>query len=1036
MNIIIEKRRFYRYTVYSALAVLLAVMFCISGITQTTALADDMPDEPAWSPPVNVDGTIYPLTFAGVQAAITAAGSTPTEIVLCGNIAARASFSDVITVNPGQNIKIVSDSTQRTLDGGGVSGGIKAIIINNGTLWLENVLISNSNNPDTLGAVSSAGTLNLLSGSVITNTSGGSGVYSTGTCNINGGTISNNTSTIAGGIYNFQGTLNIFDGTITNNKAVIPGPERPDNVNGGGVYNYNGTCNMYGGEISNNTTSHLGGGIYNNCTAGNAGKLTITGGKITGNSAHFATSVQGEGGGIYNASGLVSISGDTEISGNTADAYGGGLVNRPGGVMEISGEVKITNNKAEYIDPNLNFGYGGGISNFGIGSLTISGNVEIIGNAARIDGGGIHNYAAGEIIISGCTISGNVAQGLLAYGQPNMGGGGGIHNRTNGVITISNSTITGNKALADISTTGGGHGGAIYNEAVSPGNSGIINISGSIIEDNYAARDGGGIFSLSDNAKNNYQDVAEAAIIITDSEFNNNSAPRGDGGAIYTVPTENGYRMVKTSGVTFSGNTAQNSVDWIVDTQNDAENISKIHIANILNTTYSVLDAYTANPATNNAYNNFDINYILPQYNVRYDGGATDAIGSMTDPDSPYDVSNEIDILENEFTRSGYIFIGFKIEGDNSGTIYAADSDGIRNAENSFFLRKHTVLVAQWIDSTIKYSVTYDSNGGTGSYVEDDIDYDDAHQVLSVTATGITRSGYTFLGWNTRADGTGADYAPDDILYITGDITLYAQWQADQTQPPDPPTPPDIDDEGPELDTTNHFSYIVGYEDGTVRPEAYITRAEVATIFFRLLTDASREKFWSTTNSYIDTVSTMWYNNAISTVTKAELFEGYPDNTFAPGQNLTRAEFATLAARYARKTGILPIGESAEFSDIAGHWAEEDIKFAGKNGYVNGYGNGKFIPDNYITRAEAVTLINRILDRHVDSDDDLLSNMKVWPDNKPGGWYYYDIQEATNSHYYTRVADERTGTWTALRTDPDWLVLEVPGADWQPVLVD
>ena len=243
---------------------------------------------------------------------------------------------------------------------------------------------------------------------------------------------------------------------------------------------------------------------------------------------------------------------------------------------------------------------------------------------------------------------------------------------------------------------------------------------------------------------------------------------------------------------------------------------------------------------------------------------------------------------------------------------------------------------------------------------------------------------------------------------------------------PDPTPDPDPGDK-PELNTEDHYAYIVGYEDGSVQPEGDITRAEVATIFFRLLTDESRDAFWSQTNDYTDVPADAWYNNAVSTLSNAGVIDGYEDGTFKPDGNITRAEFATIAVRFFEATydgGDL-------FSDIAGHWAQDYINEAANAGIVDGYPDGTFQPQQLITRAEAMTMVNRTIDRHPDADH-LLDDMIVWPDNPETAWYYEQVQEATNSHAYTMNTDDEQNLyeiWTELLPNRDWSELEKAWSD-------
>ena len=224
----------------------------------------------------------------------------------------------------------------------------------------------------------------------------------------------------------------------------------------------------------------------------------------------------------------------------------------------------------------------------------------------------------------------------------------------------------------------------------------------------------------------------------------------------------------------------------------------------------------------------------------------------------------------------------------------------------------------------------------------------------------------------------------------------------------------------PALNGDDHFAYVIGYPDGCVHPEAEITRAEAATIFFRLLREGVRNAYWSETNDFSDVSEGQWFNHAISTLAKMGIVSGYPDGTFKPGETITRAEFASMAARFDAKNGY----PTADFSDVAGHWAEVEIAKAAANGWINGYPDGSFQPDRKINRAEAMALVNRVLNRDPAHPDDLLKNMITWPDNMDkNAWFYLDVQEATNSHTYERVT-KPTEKWVLLEQPRDWAALE------------
>ena len=308
---------------------------------------------------------------------------------------------------------------------------------------------------------------------------------------------------------------------------------------------------------------------------------------------------------------------------------------------------------------------------------------------------------------------------------------------------------------------------------------------------------------------------------------------------------------------------------------------------------------------------------------------------------------------------------------------------------------------------------------GQLAYVADGGTYTIKHEIAPDDMVTIT---YTYIVLRSDAG---------DTLTNTATVTTDGGTTGEDTTetPVKPVTPirPPVDPDKPELNTEDHYAYIVGYEDGSVQPEGDITRAEVATIFFRLLTDESRNEFWSQTNNYSDVSEDAWYNNAVSTLSNAGIIDGYEDGTFKPDGNITRAEFATIAVRFFEATydgGDL-------FSDIAGHWAQDYINEAANAGIVDGYPDGTFQPQQLITRAEAMTMVNRTIDRHPDADH-LLEDMITWPDNPETAWYYEQVQEATNSHEYTMNTDDEQNPyeiWTELLPNRDWSELEKAWSD-------
>lgn len=217
------------------------------------------------------------------------------------------------------------------------------------------------------------------------------------------------------------------------------------------------------------------------------------------------------------------------------------------------------------------------------------------------------------------------------------------------------------------------------------------------------------------------------------------------------------------------------------------------------------------------------------------------------------------------------------------------------------------------------------------------------------------------------------------------------------------------------LNGDDHFAYVVGYQDGCVHPNALITRAETATIFFRLLKDDVRDDNLRTSNTFADVPNDYWANTAISTMAGLGIVQGRSSTAFDPNASITRAEFAAICARF--DTG--KSSGTQTFSDIKGHWAQSYIERAAELGWIKGFEDGTFRPNDCITRAQAMTMINRVLNRIPEDASDLLPDMNVWPDCNPGDWFYLAVQEATNSHNYKHKAGNYE-TWINMKQDPDW----------------
>ena len=351
--------------------------------------------------------------------------------------------------------------------------------------------------------------------------------------------------------------------------------------------------------------------------------------------------------------------------------------------------------------------------------------------------------------------------------------------------------------------------------------------------------------------------------------------------------------------------------------------------------------------------------------------------------------------------------------------VWSGDNASSRPANIKLILKQDGALYAEAVISSSEAEAGYtfkelpkyklDDNGAEltdqpHTYtVEEDMSY-----VPSYQAT-ITREADTS---RTRTSDDSIAAATITVMNFTITNTY-----SGGIEPPITPPPPVVP---PALNGEDHFAYIIGRDDGNSHPEANITRAEVATIFFRLLKDEVRDANWAETNSFSDVSAHQWYNHAISTLEAMGIVHGYLDGTFRPDESISRAEFAAIAARFDENAS----STSANFSDIAGHWAEIEIAKAAANGWVNGYPDGTFKPDQAITRAEAMELVNRVLVRNPAGPEDLLENMIKWPDNMDTSkWYYLDVQEATNSHTYERTTNG-TEKWLTIEQPRDWAALE------------
>ena len=772
-------------------------------------------------------------------------------------------------------------------------------------------------------------------------------------------------------------------------------------------------------------TSDWGGGIVVDSTA----KLIMNeGSAITDCSAEW-------GGGIY-LSGEMELNGGT-LSGNTAvgDVYLPGITKSAHG-----GAILIRANRADYDEsydaPAKLTMTGGNIQNNKAASdlSAFGGAVAILGTPKNtVD-------LTNEFIMTGGTISGNTA-----------GYGGAIsayaaHNYWNGNASVK---ISGNAEITQNIGRNGGGAIALWTSKADDYTS-TVELSGGTISENETFSKGGGVFlygkgdsfymtdgKISDNEAKQGGGIfisdTDAAAYLLGGTIQDNKATEGyphyddasersyygnavyQDGSLYLDGTKAnisgdiriGYRFDTSGGISTNRFVALVGAS---DTMNDYELTSfesesldgRVVVAPGAITygteTYSVADAepylshfthnhkeiitdtdYTAETGTSSQAKSLVLYRAIQKFSVTY----TDGIGGTSFAD---EVTSDLRrgtptpaFTGGTPTRSGYTFTGWE------PSVAATVTD-------------NAVYTAQWAKNSssshhsTRYTLHYESNGGTA--------YQDERYSSGTKVTldkAPIRESYTFTGWYTDEELT------DKITSVTmtSDQTVYAGWVATGV--------PDM------LNGDDHDAYVIGYPNGNVRPQGNISRAETATIFFRLLKADTRDGNLTAENAFADVVDGQWFNKAVSTMAKLGIVKGRSAESFAPDAPITRAEFAAICARFNTK----PTNTSNSFSDISGHWAEAEIERAVAFGWIAGYPDGTFRPDTYITRAEAMTMINRVLCRMPQDEKDLLSTMVVWPDNKPTDWYYLAVQEATNSHEFERKGAVNE-TWTKLTSAPDW----------------
>ena len=380
------------------------------------------------------------------------------------------------------------------------------------------------------------------------------------------------------------------------------------------------------------------------------------------------------------------------------------------------------------------------------------------------------------------------------------------------------------------------------------------------------------------------------------------------------------------------------------------------------------------------------------QFTVRFD--ANGGHGTMDDrafqTESP--AGGNADLPASAFTRPGCDFAGWATMPDGDVAYYD---------QQTIFLKENITLYAVWREKKVSLSYrSADERMGSVSQAAETL-----WAISDTEAAGSTaqpNSGYQFMGWYDAQGNLLSEnltYVPQQTGGVWREATYYARFakiryddgghSSHTDTKKEPQTPPT-------LDSVHHTAYIMGYADGTIRPNNPITRGEVATIFFRLLSDETRDTYLTYSSGYSDVPDDMWCSTAVSTLSSMGIITGYSDGTFRPGSYITRAEFAAIASRFDSDEDA----PDAPFTDTQNCWAIREISRAYARGWVNGYGDGTFRPSANITRAAAITLINRVLQRLPETAGDLLSGQRTWSDNPADFWAYLAIQEATNSHAY------------------------------------
>ena len=711
-----------------------------------------------------------------------------------------------------------------------------------------------------------------------------------------------------------------------------------------------------------------GGGIYASHADVSMRIVTVSENSVTGSSS--------DGGGILVRYGSLTMDG-CHVERNTAPDCGGGMILRH----------SVLNAAKSFFENNT--------AKFGAGIYF--GDTP---NEAEEGCSGEHNH-----LITDSTISGNTVL------DPENGIGGGMYVGTTSNLTLRNSKLLNND-------------GAIQGGAIVAYSAGTIELDRVSVSEN-KAQSGAGIYAMC------------TAVCNTDIRLLNGTAidankATGYGGGIYAYAIANTL-SVTAENSSVSGNTAAGGAGIFTYKSGSAVINVDLQSGAVMHNNNAVTDMGGAIYAYNDANINIAANSAVYNNTAKTAGDDLLFNGATFTLPNAKKMSGDRILSSDKAEIIGWYHDGWFKSKDGQGGYEQIGRWTAETADEYIPVEKDSHAISLKAAHPLMYTLTYDVTGdlpeGYTAPAKQTLVKGSSYTVAEVPASvsgskGGVNGTFSFNGWK-KDDGT----VLTGEQQLTADLTLHGVWTFTKKSSGGgggggghKPTVTIPDDVPTGLNGDDHFAYIVGYPNGNVEPNGNITRAEVATIFFRLLTEKVRTANSTQSNSLSDVTRGQWFNHAVSTLSSMGIVKGHNDGTFAPNAPITRAEFAAIAARFDDKN----TDTSSKFTDIASHWAKNEIGIAANKGWINGYPDDTFRPNQYITRAEAMTLVNRVLNRLPENSSDLLDSMIKWPDNSDASaWYYLAVQEATNSHAYSdKSKDDKYEKWTTIRDARDWTELE------------